>query len=70
MGRIWQKQWRPTKLAAQAVWHRQQGRTDIADRFELMLTNMGRCKACGRTLTDPDSIRRGVGPGCAAKGHP
>ena len=26
-----------------------------------------RCLVCGRTLTDPDSIRRGIGPDCWAK---
>ena len=27
----------------------------------------GRCGACGRRLTDPDSIRRGLGPVCAGR---
>ncbi len=27
-----------------------------------------RCKACHRRLSDPDSIRRGVGPSCWKKG--
>jgi hypothetical protein len=27
------------------------------------------CLSCGRALTDADSIRRGVGPVCAMKGH-
>lgn len=26
----------------------------------------GRCGRCGRRLTDPESIRRGIGPECAA----
>lgn len=28
----------------------------------------GRCGRCGRTLTDPESISRGLGPICAGKG--
>jgi hypothetical protein len=27
----------------------------------------GRCMICGRTLTDPESIERGIGPICAGK---
>jgi hypothetical protein len=27
----------------------------------------GRCGRCGRTLTTPDSIERGLGPECAHK---
>jgi hypothetical protein len=27
----------------------------------------GTCGACGRLLTDPDSVARGIGPVCAAK---
>lgn len=26
-----------------------------------------RCSRCGRLLTDPDSVTRGIGPDCAAK---
>ena len=29
----------------------------------------GRCGACGRALTVPESIERGLGPVCAAKAH-
>lgn len=28
---------------------------------------IGSCGVCGRTLTDPDSIQKGIGPVCAAK---
>ena len=28
----------------------------------------GRCMVCGRKLTDPDSIRTGIGPVCLSKG--
>lgn len=28
----------------------------------------GKCKRCGRKLTTPESIERGIGPDCAGKG--
>lgn len=34
---------------------------------ELYGRTLGSCGVCGRTLTDPDSIARGIGPHCAAK---
>lgn len=33
----------------------------------LKRTMAGHCRACGRTLTDADSLTRGYGPECAAK---
>jgi hypothetical protein len=60
------QRWRPTKLAEQAAWHRQGGRLDIAEKFETQLVREGRCKLCGRPLSDPDSLERGVGPDCWA----
>jgi hypothetical protein len=30
---------------------------------------LGACGVCGRTLTDPDSIRNGIGPVCSGKMH-
>lgn len=43
-----------------------------ADRLTLedakaMGTRLGVCVVCGRTLTDPDSVERGIGPVCAGK---
>jgi hypothetical protein len=61
------KRWQPTKLAQQAAWHRSHGHDDIAERLETWLTRDKRCKRCGRPLTDPESLERGVGPDCAAK---
>lgn len=41
-----------------------------ADRMppELEFWHEGRCARCGRALTDPASIARGLGPECASKG--
>lgn len=36
-----------------------------SDRFEVW--HEGRCSRCSRTLTDPDSIERGLGSKCAEK---
>jgi len=30
---------------------------------------VGRCAVCGRRLTDPESVRRGIGPKCYRKVH-
>jgi len=35
------------------------------DRFEIW--HEGKCSRCSRTLTDPESIERGLGPKCAEK---
>jgi Family of unknown function (DUF6011) len=34
---------------------------------ELVVRHEGHCGRCGRTLTVPESIERGIGPECAAK---
>jgi Family of unknown function (DUF6011) len=34
---------------------------------ELLVRHEGRCGRCGRTLTVPESIDRGIGPECAQK---
>lgn len=34
---------------------------------ELVVRHEGRCGRCGRTLTVPESIDRGIGPECAEK---
>jgi hypothetical protein len=57
----------PAKLAARAAWHRSHGHTDTAETFERVLAAAHRCRMCGRELTDPESIERGVGPDCLAK---
>ena len=57
----------PAKLALQARYWRLAGHTDTAERIEAELVAAGRCRRCGRTLTDPDSVSRGIGPDCASK---
>ena len=58
---------RPSKLARQAAYWRDHGRPDNADRLEAALAAEGRCRWCGRLLTDPESVSRGIGPDCLAK---
>jgi hypothetical protein len=36
----------------------------LVEQQSLRLPGQIRCKACGRKLTDPDSIRQGYGPTC------
>jgi hypothetical protein len=60
----------PGKLAYQARYWRAHGRDDVAERLEADLVAAGRCKRCGRTLTDPASIERGVGPECLKREEP
>lgn len=55
----------PAKLARQAAYWRAHGRLDVAERLEAELQQAGRCRRCGRTLTDPDSMARDLGPDCA-----
>lgn len=37
---------------------------------ELEVWHEGRCGRCGRALTVPESVVRGLGPECAGKAHP
>jgi len=41
-----------------------------ADRVRKQSAGQARCSRCHRPLTDPNSVARGVGPVCAAKGWP
>lgn len=50
--------------------------TDAIARYEAQIAGVeaelarrGACRACGRPLSDPESVRRGVGPDCAARGR-
>jgi hypothetical protein len=58
---------KPGRLAYGARWARQQGNVEKAEALEAELAKAGRCKRCGRLLTDPHSIERGVGPECVKK---
>jgi hypothetical protein len=57
----------PSKLARRAAYLRANGRLDDADRLEVALVAEGRCRSCGRPLTDPESVRLGIGPDCLTK---
>lgn len=48
-----------------AWFHRQLARDAIPPTLEVW--HEGRCGRCGRTLTVPESIARGIGPECATK---
>ena len=54
----------PAKLARQAAWHRHHGRHGDAERLEHVLVAAGRCRRCGRALSDPASVTAGIGPEC------
>jgi hypothetical protein len=58
---------KPTKLADAARWYRAQGKVEVAEDLEFVLAKKGRCKRCGRLVTDPVSIERGLGPECVKK---
>lgn len=67
----------PGALARQAAWHRAQAeggpeeqRGDHeakAERIESELSRLGRCRRCGRTLSDPASVADGLGRDCKAR---
>jgi hypothetical protein len=57
----------PGKLAYQAAYWRAHGHVETAERIEAELAAAGRCVRCGRTLTDPESVSRGIGRDCLAK---
>jgi hypothetical protein len=42
----------------------------IAAHFEGLLDSRSRCRRCGRALTDPTSVARGIGPECWAREAP
>jgi hypothetical protein len=58
---------RPALAAAHARWYRAHGKTALAEALEGELVTAGRCRRCGRTLTDPDSLAKGIGPDCAGR---
>src|SRR5262245_57970846 len=60
----------PGKRAKTARYYRARGRADVAETIEAELAAAGRCKRCGRILTDPQSLARGVGAECWSKERP
>jgi hypothetical protein len=57
----------PGKVARAAAWYRANDKPEHAERLEAELAGADRCRRCGRALTDPESVSRGVGPDCVAK---
>ena len=56
----------PVSKAFAWVWDAISTRDET--RFaQVELWHAGRCSACGRLLTDPESIQRGLGPVCAER---
>jgi len=39
----------------------------VAARLEQAFRDTGRCQDCGKPLTDPTSVARGIGPDCFAR---
>lgn len=60
----------PGRAAKHARYWRAHGRQDVAERIEADLKAAGRCRVCGRELTDPASIKAGIGPDCAQRQRP
>jgi hypothetical protein len=72
----------PGKAAQRATWLRLQARAarlrgdllesdhfdDLAGRYEAVLGHLGRCRNCGRELKRPESVARGIGTECWARG--
>ena len=49
--------WRLSEIGARVA---ERARAEL----ESIRTSSGRCRRCGRVLTDPRSVRRGIGPEC------
>jgi hypothetical protein len=58
------------KWADAARYYRSLNQFERAHYYETALIEAGRCKRCGRLLTDPDSVERGYGPECVKKDRP
>jgi hypothetical protein len=61
---------KPGKVADAARWYRGQGNVQAAEELEYVLAKKGRCKRCGRLLTDPKSVADSIGPECRKKAAP
>jgi hypothetical protein len=60
----------PKRAAMVARYYRAQGRDDDAQVLEDYNVSRGFCRCCGRRLTNPVSVARGIGPECWAKQPP
>ena len=54
----------PSAVAFQWTWNHRNDPT-LADKVEIH--HEGKCCRCGRKLTTPESVTRGIGPECAGK---
>jgi len=59
-----------TKCAIAIAWVLRQIMYEKWERLEksVLIMHSGRCLACGKRLTDAESIKRGLGPVCAQQG--
>jgi hypothetical protein len=60
---------KPGKVAPAGRYFRNTGQLALAEHWEAELQKARRCRRCGRLLTDPVSLGRGVGPDCWQKGN-
>jgi hypothetical protein len=54
-------------MARAVVYYRRTDQHALAHYWEDQLAKAGRCKRCGRLLTEPVSVERGIGPECVKK---
>lgn len=57
----------PVRLVNRILARVWSGDHDAYERFGFRCHHEGKCGRCGRTLTTPESIERGLGPECAKK---
>jgi hypothetical protein len=78
LGCVWEKQgtlsfkqnregWAPEAAQAFAWFLRRVNQKDVSFFDDAEFWHAGRCGKCGRTLTTPESIARGIGPTCNEK---
>lgn len=71
LGRIW-KDKKPliTKGAKSIAWVLKHAEAEHFDFLQerVLIMHSGHCLACGKRLTDAESIKRGLGPVCASQG--
>lgn len=60
----------PRKAAQLAEQARARGEDPHADKLQTLLVALMHCANCGRPLTDPVSISRGIGPDCWPRINP